>query len=277
MEQASFDPSAVTTAFDAFGDDEWTRHDSPLNLGTFHTHNRFLDRYVHPGHSVLEVGAGPGRFTIELARLGARIVIADISPRQLQLNRRHVAQEGLESSIVGRTLANVLSLPFPDGCFDEVVCYGTLSFLVSRAADALAELVRVTTHGGTLLLSVASRFGTVRALLRGVREEIASDGIDWADVLIASGELPAAHTELGLPMHLFTWTELESLIERKGCEVLAASSANFLSTADADIVTSFADDPSLRERFLEWELEASGQPGAVDGGTQILAALRRAD
>ena len=29
---------------------------------------------------MLDIGAGPGRFTIELARLGADVVVADLSP-----------------------------------------------------------------------------------------------------------------------------------------------------------------------------------------------------
>ena len=46
-----------------------------------------LDDFVSAGDRVLEVGAGPGRFTIELATIGATIVVGDVSEVQLELNR----------------------------------------------------------------------------------------------------------------------------------------------------------------------------------------------
>ena len=73
-------------------------------------HRRYLDQYIHAGDHVLDVGAGPGRFTIELARLGATITVADISPRQLELNRAKVREAGYEASVVDRVLVDVADL-----------------------------------------------------------------------------------------------------------------------------------------------------------------------
>lgn len=46
---------------------------------------------LHPAGGeggVLEVGAGAGRFTVELARLGCSVLVADVSSVQLDLNRQ---------------------------------------------------------------------------------------------------------------------------------------------------------------------------------------------
>ena len=51
-----------------------------------------------PGY-VLEVGAGPGRFTIQLAELGAVVTVVDISPKQIDLNREHVTACRLDRAI----------------------------------------------------------------------------------------------------------------------------------------------------------------------------------
>jgi 2-polyprenyl-3-methyl-5-hydroxy-6-metoxy-1,4-benzoquinol methylase len=53
-------------------------------------HRRFLTRFIRPGWRVLEIGAGPGQFTIELAAHGATVVMSDISAVQLELNRAQV-------------------------------------------------------------------------------------------------------------------------------------------------------------------------------------------
>jgi len=50
--------------YDELGEEEWHRlaRDLPGRV-SFAVHRRFLARFVRPGHRVLEVGAGPGRFT----------------------------------------------------------------------------------------------------------------------------------------------------------------------------------------------------------------------
>jgi hypothetical protein len=50
--------------YDALGDVEWDRLvRDPAARASLEVHRRFLARHVRPGHRVLEIGAGPGRFT----------------------------------------------------------------------------------------------------------------------------------------------------------------------------------------------------------------------
>ena len=68
------DREATRAYYDEFGDAEW----NPLAADvagrvSLEVHRRFLARFVRPGARVLEVGAGPGRFTTELAALGATV------------------------------------------------------------------------------------------------------------------------------------------------------------------------------------------------------------
>src|SRR5215472_6299994 len=71
---------AVRDFFDALGAAEWDRLvESPRARVALELHRRFLRRFVQPGWRVLEVGAGPGRFTVELARAGTSVVVSDIS------------------------------------------------------------------------------------------------------------------------------------------------------------------------------------------------------
>ena len=90
---------------------------------------------------MLEIGAGPGRFTIELARLGAHVTVGDLSPTQLCLNAAFVAEAGCEHVVEARLQLDAVDLSrFTDGSFDAVVCYGgVLSYLFDHAGDALGE------------------------------------------------------------------------------------------------------------------------------------------
>jgi SAM-dependent methyltransferase len=146
-----YDSERIAAFFDEYGEREWARFEdgrnSPISLAV---HAHYLRRFVGARDRVLDAGAGPGRFTVELARLGATVTVADISPRQLELNRRTLIAAGLEDHIAGRVQADILDLgTFDDDAFDATVCYGgPLSYVLDRADGALGELLRVTRAGG---------------------------------------------------------------------------------------------------------------------------------
>jgi demethylmenaquinone methyltransferase / 2-methoxy-6-polyprenyl-1,4-benzoquinol methylase len=99
---------------------------------------------LRPGEQVLDVGAGTGVSTEELARSGAYAVGADLSIGMLQAGRR-------ARPTVPLLAGDALRLPFPDGAFDAV----TISFALRNVTDvdgALGELARVTRPGGRLVV-----------------------------------------------------------------------------------------------------------------------------
>ncbi len=271
-----YDRDVIARIFDEYGDEEWARHETtPFARVAFHVHKHYLGRFVAAGERVLEIGAGAGRFTVELARLGTAITVADISPGQLELNAAHLREAELEDRVVDRVLADVVDLSgFDDGSFDAVVCYGgPLSWVLDDADRALRELLRVVRGGGHVLLGVMSLLGTLRAFLSVAAEEIDAFGIDEMQEIVGTGFLPPPHSTLG-PMHLYRWSELETLLARHPCEIVAASASGCFSIGNDATCTRWLGDPSMWERFLAWEVEASAQPGALDGGTHIIAVVR---
>ncbi|MGE5461055.1 MAG: class I SAM-dependent methyltransferase [Solirubrobacterales bacterium] len=272
-----YDRASIAANFDAYGDAEWDRHEqTPFARVSFHIHRHYLERFVRSGDRVLEVGAGAGRFTVELVRLGALVTVTDISAEQLRLNEGHLAEAGREHGVEDRRVADVLDLSaFPDGSFDAVVCYGgPLSWVLDEADRALDELLRVTRPGGHVLLGVMSRFGSLRAFLAAADAEIAEFGVEEMHQIVETGFLPENHSTLG-PMHLYTWEELRALLERHPCEIVAASAANSLSIGnDQTCERWLREDPAMWERFLDWEIAACAEPGALDGGTHLIAVVR---
>jgi ubiquinone/menaquinone biosynthesis C-methylase UbiE len=271
-----FDREAIARIFDEYANAEWSRHEtSPFARVSFHVHRHYLRRFLRPGDRVLEVGAGAGRFTVELVRLGARVTVVDISPEQLRLNEEHLAEAGLEGAVEARLLADVLDLSrFEDRAFDATVCYGgPLSWVLDGADRALDELLRVTRTGGNVLLGVMSRIGTLQAFLATAAEEIEEYGLQEMQDIVETGHLPDNHSTLG-PLHLFTWSELRGLLERHPCDLVVASAANFLSIGNDETCERWIrDDPAMWERFLAWEVASCAEPGAIDGGTHIIAVV----
>jgi SAM-dependent methyltransferase len=271
----AFDPEYVAAFFDDYGEREWARHDTPHGRGSVAVHVDLLAEHVRAGDLVLDAGAGPGRFTIELARLGARVHVGDLSPGQLGANRRRVGEAGCEGAVVAREVLDICDLAhLPDARFDAVVCFGgPLSYVRDRAGDALAELARVTRPGGHLLLSVMCAVGTMRAFLPGVVEEHRRYGPAYVEAVMASGDLERDPN--GQEMHMFGWAELERLCAAHG-EVVAGAAANFLTAnPDPGFYAGLTDDEW--GALLSWERRMCREPGVRESGTHMVAVVRRGE
>lgn len=265
----NYDPQRAASFYDDYGEREWTRfEDGRTPAPSLDVHLEHLRRFVQPGERVLDVGAGPGRFTIELARLGCDVAVADLSPRQLALNRERLAAAGLEDRVVERVVVDVTDLShWDDGTFDATVCFGgPLSYVLDRADDALAELVRVTRSGGHVLVSVMSLVGTITHYLPIVLDLVRRDGVEKSDEIVRTGLLPEGDDYGHLTMRLYRWSELETLLSRHGT-IVAAAAAGLLPAAEPE-------EPELRAFLSRVELELASEPGAFACGQHILAVLR---
>jgi ubiquinone/menaquinone biosynthesis C-methylase UbiE len=267
----TYDPERAAAFYDDYGEQEWTRFEQ-IRMGpaNFDVHAHYLRRFVQRGDVVLDVGAGPGRFTIELARIGAQVVVADLSPGQLELNRAKVTEAAVEDSVLDRVVADVSDLSaFPDAQFDAAVCYGgPLSYVADRADRAAAELVRVVRPRGHVLVSAMSLVGAVSHYADIVLELAARDGAAKLEEITRTGFLPQEPDYGHLPMRLYRWRELHELLSRHG-EVVAGAAAGLLRPSQQPAT------PELHELLVRIELDLGAEPAAIDGGEHMLAVLRK--
>ena len=272
---ARYDPDWVRAHYDEYGMREWDRWDeSPVERVKFHVHLHYLREHVRTGDRVLEVGAGAGRFTRELAGITDRIVVADISCGQLKLNRNNAARLDFASSVEAWIECDMCDLRshFDDASFDTVVCYGgPLSYVFERRSIALAELCRVTRSSGTLLLSVMSLWGSVHQFLPGVLKIDPETNRE----IVATGDLspetigPGRHYT-----HMYRAHEFRQFLEEGGLTVEALSASDCLSANWSDLLAEIDESDPTWAHLIEMEIEASREPGCLDMGTHLIAVCR---
>ena len=116
-----------------------------------------LDRIgIHPGETVLELGPGPGVFTVEAARrIGpeGRLIVVDIQPDMIERVEMRLREEGLTN--VETHVAGAYGLPIEDECVDRAFLITVLPEIPHRRR-ALDELNRVLKPGG--MLSITEEF-----------------------------------------------------------------------------------------------------------------------
>jgi len=276
MTRNLYDPDFVAKYFDEFGEREWTRLvSSPTEEVKLHIHSHYLTQHVKKDSFILEVGAGAGRFTQVLANVGATIVVADISRRQLELNRRFAEEFDFAKSVARWLHLDICDMSvLADETFDAVVCYGNpLAYVFEKKDQALGEVLRVLKPGGKVFLSVSSLWGSIHALLTGVLTIPPEKNAD----IIRTGDLYFDSREgLRHRCHLFRAAELREFLEGHRVTILNLSASNCVSTVWGEGLNEIRADPERWHELLRLEMEACQQPGCLEMGTHLVAVIQKA-
>ena len=106
--------------------------------------------------TLLDVGCGDGALASELARRGAIVTGLDADPAMIAAARRRTAIEIPRPRFVA---GQAERLPFDDAAFDCILAVTVLCF-VRDAARAVAEMARVLTPGGRLVIGELGRWSS---------------------------------------------------------------------------------------------------------------------
>jgi ubiquinone/menaquinone biosynthesis C-methylase UbiE len=105
---------------------------------------------LEPGHKVLEVGCGPGFFTVPAAKMigqGGTVYALDVNPLAIEKVRHKVERAGVSN--VKTVLADAAQTGLPEGSFDLAFVFG-LAHPIGGLENILNELYRLLKPGGTL-------------------------------------------------------------------------------------------------------------------------------
>jgi SAM-dependent methyltransferase/uncharacterized protein YbaR (Trm112 family) len=136
---------------------------------------------------LLDLGCNWGRWSIAAARRGYRPIGMDPGLESIIPARRIARQLGVEARFL---VGDARYIPFRDGRFEVVHCYGVLQhFSPVDAKLAIAEAARVAAPGATMLIQMAARYGALSLLQQARRGFRAPRGFEvryWKPSEIAS-------------------------------------------------------------------------------------------
>jgi 2-polyprenyl-3-methyl-5-hydroxy-6-metoxy-1,4-benzoquinol methylase len=144
---------------------EWERLDR--NPHEFELTKRMISKYIKPGDTVLDIGGGPGRYSMWLAGLGCEVTLLDLAPENVKFAQSKAVESGLEiKAIAGNALEADQLI---NGKFDHVLVMGPMYHLLNEADrfTAMNVALSLLKSDGYVYVSFITLFSGVYEPLSG--------------------------------------------------------------------------------------------------------------
>ncbi len=269
----------VRAYYATFGENEWQRLTWPAGAIEFAVTTHALERHLPLAGRVLDIGGGPGRYSIWLAERGYRVVLADLAPNLLELARDRIAEAGVQAQIEDVVPCDVCDLSrFEDGSFDAVLCLGPFYHLIDPTdrERAAGELLRVLRPAGTIFVALIPVYTFLRRTLdhKDERHHLAqpefmarlmNEGVFLNDV---PGRFTAGY---GVRPG-----EVAPFMERHGFQTLELLADTGFATEQGQELQELAtSDPQSYEMVMELILDTAGDPSLFGSSVHLLYVGRK--
>ena len=276
----SYNPEIPRNRYDNYGDREWTRLDKDGHGELlYQVHLDILKRHTNPSDTVLEIGAGSGRYTKELVAMCAGLTVADISSHQIEFNKSKMRELSLLDKIKAYHVLDVLDMSvFGDSSFDCVVCIGgVINYLLDREKDGIQEMLRVLKPGGILIVGAMSLIGASLYYLDGIRCEKDQFGIEATRWVFDTGIQDEEHYPVVSKhyVHMMRSTEVDALFAEFPVKVQERSSAGLFTQAGDSAIENARKDKEYWKLIIEKEIAFTKLQGTLDCGMNIIYVVRK--
>jgi SAM-dependent methyltransferase len=236
---------------------------------------RFMTRYLPSAGSILEIGAGTGRYTLALCRLGYSVTAVDLSAALLERCRRRLAAEQLQSR-ARFVVADARDLhALSSTRFDSVLLMGPLYHLALEAdrEQAVRQATERLRSGGLLFSTFLSRLGILGDLMRRMPEWIERrEEVRW---LLERGRRPDEQPRGGFRGYFARVSEIRPLHEALGIETVVLAGVDPAISADDESYNRLQGP--RRDLWLDLLFEVSSDETTVGASRHLLYVGRKGD
>jgi len=294
------------------GDEEYNRESNFIDdiILKSHIEKAILDNL--PGVSkVFDGGAGAGRFSVLMAKMGIQVTHFDISDSQNSVAKEYAKREGVFNNIefIKGRLGDLSE--FDDSSYDMVVSFDApISYTYPNHEEVMKNLIRITRD--KILISVSSRLGSLPYLLnpiqkmqyildknsedklvkwylnhskvnfdeyeiniKKVNERYESGLLDDCEKVkdfYLNGKTPWPVTYLFMP------EELKGILETNGVTVTGmAGPGAFSRSIPNEVLVKIMNNEVYRKEFLDFCYRYDSQPSVCGLGKDNLLAVAKKD
>ncbi len=162
----------VEKYYDEESEEEWNRLER--HKVEFDITKRYMNDYIEKEAKILDVGSGPGRYSIFLAKKGHAVTMFDLSSKNLELAQKKAEEKKVD--IKDYIHGNALNLSDRvSEKFDVVLCMGPLYHLTDEGErkKVIEQCLERLKIGGKLIVSFISAYAPIIDFIKKNPEELA--------------------------------------------------------------------------------------------------------
>lgn len=232
---------------------------------------RLFAKYLPTPRRVLELGAGPGTYTVGFAAQGHDVTAVELVPELANELRGALALAGQQAKVIAADARDFVK--HARGPFDAVVVMGPLYHLTSEPERAalMAEVRGVLAPKALVLTSHLTRIGLLGYMLARFPAWPLDTPGDVHEVMV-KGHL-ASHPRNGdFRGYFSTVDEVRALHEGQGLGVVAVHSQDPVIGAVDELFNRLPED--LQTAWADALAQVSADPQALGSGRSLLCVSR---
>lgn len=144
-------------------ENEWKRLDNPYSRIEFISTMYMIKKYFPVAGKVLDIGCGPGRYSIELLKKGFNVTLMDLSSKSIYFAKAKIESLGFfaDNYICGD--ANYLDAE-EDNKYDCILLMGPMYHIQSKEmrVDILKQCKRILKNNGLILITYINSIGILK-------------------------------------------------------------------------------------------------------------------
>ena len=225
----------VEKYYDSLVIQEWNRFNTPFPRFEFESTKMLIKKYFPKKGLVCDIGCGPGRYAIELLKLGYKVTLVDISKKSLEFCQKQLNKLGLKAE--DYIHKNALNL---DGlnreCYDAILLLGPMHHLIERAErkKVLENTRSVLKKNGIAIIAYLNSWGLLKAGISEFPEQLNRNKfLDQFLNEVSSRIGMASFTKAHFTLPEIAISEVESVgfkvISYAGCESFAGGMSKLIN------------------------------------------------
>jgi ubiquinone/menaquinone biosynthesis C-methylase UbiE len=262
--------SEVVNYYNQF--DEWGRLDrEPIE---FQVNWKYIKKYIPDRGFILDNGAGPGKYSLELAKEGYKVTLTDLTPRLVSLAEKKAKDLGLAKHFDGFYTADARELTMlEDDHFDASLMLGPMYHLQEEndRIRAIEELKRVTKKGGLVFVAFMPRIRHILTSLLYPENWKPHNNMDAIIQFSDSGCFNHADEGRFTGAYYFNIEDINPFMEAHGFETLELIGSNVGALLNSDTWNYWRNkDKQEVEKIISLIKKRAGDPHLLGISSHLL-------